>query len=84
VFGKLAEAAKPAAAATSRSNHRQCLFFTFINLNVSGTNGQMEAIQYCCSNVSADQKQMIHMAAELLFVDTVIRDERFMHQVLQC
>jgi hypothetical protein len=27
---------------------------------------------------------MIHMAAELLFVDTVIRDERFMHQVLQC
>jgi hypothetical protein len=27
VLGKLAEAAKPAAAATSRSNHRQCLFF---------------------------------------------------------
>jgi hypothetical protein len=60
VFGKLAEAAKPAGAATSRSSHNTVTFFTFINLNMAGTSGQMEAIQYCCSNVLADQKQMIH------------------------
>jgi len=41
-------------------------FFTFINLNVTGTNGQMEAIQYCCINVLADQKQMIHNGSRII------------------